>query len=206
VFLYRSRVALIGLGEVLKALEAFSTSIDLNPNWIYSYLGRGHAYADRGEKEKAKKDFDKVLSIDPTNQQAKDALASLQVDSPTLEDARLYLDDAKQFVSELNQAPASISQIAAAAAELEIALIGFNDGATLQARVHLTDLLVPLTGFQEFLKRRQEDRGRATRDRLVEASEESVKKPGQRVEVNGASAPVFPSGIAGPKPRTCGGA
>jgi hypothetical protein len=40
--------------------------------------------------------------------------------------------------------------------------------------------------------------------RIVAAARDA--RPGQRVEVNGASAPVFPSGIAGPKPRTCGGA
>ena len=85
------------------------------------------------------------------------------------------MDDVKQFVSELNQVPASISQIATAAAELEIALRGFNDGATLQARGRLVDLLVPLTGFQEFLSGRKEDRDRAIRARLAEASKEDAK-------------------------------
>jgi hypothetical protein len=93
-----------------------------------------------------------------------------------LEDARIFLNDAKQFVSELNQAPLSISQIASTAAELEIALSGFNDGATLQAKVHLAELLVPLTGFQEFIKRMQEDRDQQNKYRLADASESSAKK------------------------------
>ena len=71
--------ALTGQGDIKNALAAYSTSIDLDPNWIYSRLARGRIYADTGEKDKAKRDFDKVLSVDPSNQQAKDALALLQV-------------------------------------------------------------------------------------------------------------------------------
>ena len=72
--------ALKGQGDVQSALAAYSTSINLDPNWIYSHLARGHIYADMGEKDKAKIDFDKVLSVDPSNQQAKDVLGLLQVE------------------------------------------------------------------------------------------------------------------------------
>ena len=141
--------ALTGLGDLKSSLAAYSTSIDLDPNWIYSRLARGRIYADMGAKDQAKRDFDKALSVDPSNQQAKDALALLQVDSQTLTDARQFLDDAKQFVSELKQAPNSISQIVNAAVELEVALNGFNDAAASRAKARLTDLLAPLSGFQD---------------------------------------------------------
>ena len=166
--------ALTGIGDLKSALAAYSTSIDLDPNWIYSRLARGRIYADMGEKDKAKGDFDKVLSVDPSNQQAKDALALLQVDSQTLMDARLFLDDAKQFVSELKQAPDTISQIVNAAVELEVALNGFNDAAASRAKARLTDLLMPLPGFQDFVNGRQEDRNRANKERLMMAIEKST--------------------------------
>ena len=166
--------ALTGQGDVQSALAAYSTSINLDPNWIYSHLARGHIYADMGEKDKAKIDFDKVLSVDPSNQQAKDVLGLLQVDSPILMDARLYLDDARQFVSGLKQAPDSISQIANAAVDLEVALKGFNDLAASRAKTRLTDLLVPLPGFQDFVNGRQEDRNRANKERLVTTIEKST--------------------------------
>jgi len=167
---------LLGLGDLQKAIEEFSASINLDPNWIYPYLDRGRAYAKGGDKERAKKDFDKVLLIDPGNQSAKDALASLQMDSRVLVDARSFLDDAKQFVSQLNQAPALISQIATAAAELEIAIRALDDGTTLQAQTRLSGLLTPLNRFQEFLKGRQDDRERAARERLAEVSAQGTKK------------------------------
>jgi Putative peptidoglycan binding domain/Tetratricopeptide repeat len=169
-------VALIGLGDTQKGLAAYSTSIELNPNWIYSYLGRGRAYWDIEEREKAKNDFDKVLSIDSNNEQAKVALASLQVDSPILRDVRLFLQDAKQFVSELNQAPASISQIATAAADLEIAIKGFNDASAFRARAHLADLLIQLDRFEDFLRERREDRDRVVRERFARASADGTSK------------------------------
>ena len=100
--------ALTGQGDIRGALAAYSTSIDIDPNWTYSHLARGRIYADMKEKSKAKIDFDKVLSVDPSNQQAKEALATLQVVSPKLLDARVYLEDSKQFVSELKQVPNSI--------------------------------------------------------------------------------------------------
>jgi tetratricopeptide (TPR) repeat protein len=166
--------AFAGLGDTKGALAAYSSSTDLDQNWIYPRLDRGRIYADMGEKDKAKNDFDKVLSIDPSNQQAKDALALIQVDSPTLIDARLFLEDAKQFVSESKQAPESISQIVNAAVDLEVALKGFNEPAASRAKTRLTALLVPLPGFQEFVNGRQEDRNRANKERLMTVIEKST--------------------------------
>jgi hypothetical protein len=166
--------ALTGQGDIKGALAAYSTSIDLDQNWIYSHLARGRIYADMGEKDKAKIDFDKVLSIDPSTQPAKDALSTLQVVSPKLIDARLYLEDAKQFVSELKQAPDSISQIANAAVDLEVAIKGFDDAAAARAKSRLADLLVQLPGFQDFMNERQQDRNRANQERLATAIEKST--------------------------------
>jgi tetratricopeptide (TPR) repeat protein len=165
---------LTGQGDIKGALAAYSTSIDLDPNWIYSRLARGRIYTDMGEKDKAKKNFDKVISVDQFNQQANDALGTLQVDSPTLRDARLFLDDAKLFVSALNQAPDSISQIANAAVDLEVASKAFNDAAASRAKSRLADLLVPQPEFQDFMNGRQEDRNRTNKEILVTAINKST--------------------------------
>jgi tetratricopeptide (TPR) repeat protein len=69
--------SLVGLGDVPSGIAAFTKSIELKPDFIYSYFSRARAFAALGNKGMAKKDFEHALTIDPTSQEAKDAIASL---------------------------------------------------------------------------------------------------------------------------------
>jgi hypothetical protein len=146
----------------------------LKPTFIDSYIGRGNTYAQTGDKASAKLDFEKLLTLNPNNQQAKDAIASLQIETPTIRDARIFLDDAQKFVAQQSTVPPSISQIATAAASLTIALTKFDEGATAETTERLNDLLNTMNGFQEFRARKQDDRGRERTQRLAEASNEGT--------------------------------
>jgi S1-C subfamily serine protease len=74
--------SLVGLGDVPSGIAAFTKSIELKPDFIYSYFSRGKAFAALGNKGMAKKDFEHALTIDPTSQEAKDAIASLDDPPP----------------------------------------------------------------------------------------------------------------------------
>jgi tetratricopeptide (TPR) repeat protein len=72
----------LGLGDFPKAITAFNKSIELNQNpaFFYPYLGRAKAYAAIPNADMAKKDFLHVLSLDPTNGEAKAGLAAVKGD------------------------------------------------------------------------------------------------------------------------------
>jgi tetratricopeptide (TPR) repeat protein len=47
-----------------KAISAFDRAIELNARWLIAYYGRGAAYEDRGDIERAVDDYRKVLEFD----------------------------------------------------------------------------------------------------------------------------------------------
>lgn len=49
-----------------EALDDYTTSIGLNPDYCYNYLTRGQIYRNQGKVDLAKADFEKVLSLDTT--------------------------------------------------------------------------------------------------------------------------------------------
>jgi hypothetical protein len=122
-----------------------------------------------------KDSFDTVLKIDQNNQQAKDAVAGIEIETPHLSEARILLDDAQHFLSEQSAVLPSISEIATDAANLKIALTNFDEQAAMEAMTRLNDLLSPMSGFQEFRKREQEKRNQEARQRLAEASDKGTK-------------------------------
>jgi tetratricopeptide (TPR) repeat protein len=151
---------LIGLGDIQGGLRAYTKSIEVKPTFIYSYLGRADTYVRLGDKESAKRDLDKALALDPRSQQAKDAIASLAIETPNLKEARVFLRDVQKFISEQTSAPSTISEIAAAAANLQIALTTFDERATLETKGRLNDLLTPIGGFTDFRAERDVERQR----------------------------------------------
>ena len=72
--------SLVGLGKISEAITEYTKAIELKPNLTHAYWGRGTAFATLGNKDLARKDFEYVLSIQPTNEEAKQAIAAL--DSP----------------------------------------------------------------------------------------------------------------------------
>jgi tetratricopeptide (TPR) repeat protein len=70
-------VAFVGLGDVTAAIAAFTKAIEFKSTFIYPYLDRAKAFASLGNKELAKRDFEHVLVIDPTNQDASQGIAAL---------------------------------------------------------------------------------------------------------------------------------
>jgi tetratricopeptide (TPR) repeat protein len=69
--------ALLGLGQLQNAIDAFTKSISLKANFIYPYLGRAKALAASGEREAARRDYEYALIIDPNSQEAKDGIVGL---------------------------------------------------------------------------------------------------------------------------------
>ena len=159
--------ALDALDDTEGAITAYSKSIAIKPEFVYSYLGRANIFIKLGDKERARKDLDKALTIDPVNTAAREAIASLQIDTPGLNDARLFLEDVQAFVSEQNPAPPSIAQIATAAAALQIAITKFDERETAEPKFRLNELLNSILGFQEFLRNRKDERDRLYAQRLI---------------------------------------
>jgi tetratricopeptide (TPR) repeat protein len=168
--------ALDGLGDLERSISAYSRAIALKPSFIYPYLGRAHIFIKIGDKDRAKNDFDKALTIDPVNQTAKDGIASLQIETPALQDARYYLDDVQAFIAGQSPAPPSISQIAMAAAALQVAITRFDEKGTIDARLRLEALLNPMGGFEEFLKDRQDERDRIDAQRLATSMTQAARQ------------------------------
>jgi len=62
-----------------KAVADYSQAIKLIPDDISNYLYRGYAYELKKDKKSAMADAESALKIDPTNQQALDRKARLQI-------------------------------------------------------------------------------------------------------------------------------
>jgi tetratricopeptide (TPR) repeat protein len=63
------------LGGVDAAIEDFNLVINNHPEFIDAYIGLAEAYSKKGDQEKAKEYFNKVLELDPENVQAKEGLS-----------------------------------------------------------------------------------------------------------------------------------
>ena len=48
-------------GEYQKAIEEFSQTIELDPQYAEAYYIRGHSYANLGQYERAIEDYDKAI-------------------------------------------------------------------------------------------------------------------------------------------------
>src|ERR1700722_2731539 len=182
--------AFLGLQDFTNAINAYTKSIELKPNFIFSHLGRAKAYVQSGNMELARRDFQYVLAVESTNQQALDGIAALDnptsasdtgpkpkplgsvapaKETPRLRDARSFLNDAKRFIADQNSAPATLSGIANEAALLQIALDKFDEPAAVQSTQRLAALLKPIPGFEQFEQQQQATRERESARILVEA-------------------------------------
>jgi tetratricopeptide (TPR) repeat protein len=52
------------------AIEAFTSAIALDPNYAHAYIGRGNAYADKGQYDRAIEDFNKAIALNPNDASA----------------------------------------------------------------------------------------------------------------------------------------
>ncbi len=91
-----------------------------------------------------------------------------------LKQARVFLEDAQKFLAS-QQAVSGMPAIASEAAKLQIALNNFDEAGAVQSMAHLTDLLKPISGFDDFENRQQADRQREYARQLAEASSQAVK-------------------------------
>ena len=63
---YNSRgIAYIDKGEVNRAIDDYSKSIEVNPNLDYVYFNRGNAYHKKGDSDHAIADFTKAVGLNP---------------------------------------------------------------------------------------------------------------------------------------------
>jgi tetratricopeptide (TPR) repeat protein len=61
-----------------EAIKDLTESIRLDPNYVYAYSRRGSAYRQLGQKDQAREDLEKALSIDPDDEFAKSEMEKLQ--------------------------------------------------------------------------------------------------------------------------------
>lgn len=65
---YQKRAdASLAKGENDAAIADYAKAIEMNPNWIGSYLGRGAALTAKGSPADAVKDYEKVIELKPDN-------------------------------------------------------------------------------------------------------------------------------------------
>ena len=77
--------SLLGLAKVPEAIAEFKKAIELKPSLTHAYWGRGRAFASLGNRDLARKDFEYVLSIQPTNEEVRQAIAALNSPPPIQE-------------------------------------------------------------------------------------------------------------------------
>jgi tetratricopeptide (TPR) repeat protein len=61
----------LGKEQFDKAIAAYSEAIDRDPKYSFAYIGRGNAYAAKGDLDHALLDFDKAARLDPNDDTAK---------------------------------------------------------------------------------------------------------------------------------------
>jgi tetratricopeptide (TPR) repeat protein len=79
------------------AIAAYSESIKMNPNDLDLLFGRGRAYQEIGNFEKAQLDFEQALYQEPNNFQVLLSLSTIQLDQKNYASALLYATKAEQI-------------------------------------------------------------------------------------------------------------
>ncbi len=74
--------AYLGIGDYASAIDAANKSIELKPQFLWSHLNRGKAYAAIGKRDEAIKDFQYALILDSSNQEAREFLNKLTTPEP----------------------------------------------------------------------------------------------------------------------------
>ena len=59
------------MGNLDKAIELFTEAANLDPDYAETYNNLGFAYFMKGDRERAKYYFNKVLEIDPNHEKAR---------------------------------------------------------------------------------------------------------------------------------------
>lgn len=59
------------LGEIDKAIEDYSRVIQIQPDFLDSYVARGYSYAKKGDLERAIEDYSLALRVDPDQFEAR---------------------------------------------------------------------------------------------------------------------------------------
>ena len=62
-------------GNFAKAIAIYSEAIEREPKYSFSYIGRGDAYALRGDIDRAIQDYNQAARLDPSNTTARERLA-----------------------------------------------------------------------------------------------------------------------------------
>ena len=65
------------MGQYPQALDALATSIQLDPNFMMSYVYRGDVFSVQGNKLQAAEEYHRALAIDPNNSAVREKLARL---------------------------------------------------------------------------------------------------------------------------------
>jgi tetratricopeptide (TPR) repeat protein len=79
------------------AIAAYSESLKTNPNDLDLLFGRGRAYQEIGNFEKAQLDFEQALYQEPNNFQVLLSLSTIQLDQKNYASALLYATKAEQI-------------------------------------------------------------------------------------------------------------
>ncbi len=83
-------------GDYEKAIADFDKALELDPNYRMAYYERGDCYEYHGEMEKAKRDFEKLLSITESN--LKEA-----TDPQEISDRKYYIATARERLEKLEK-------------------------------------------------------------------------------------------------------
>ena len=67
------------LGKFDEAIELYTKSLELNPEFDEAYFHRGVAYANKREYQPAKKDFEKVIELDSNSKRTAETRKLLSV-------------------------------------------------------------------------------------------------------------------------------
>lgn len=62
-------------GNYTKAIATYSEAIERDPKYSFSYIGRGDAYALRGDLDRAMRDYNQAARLDPSDTTARERLA-----------------------------------------------------------------------------------------------------------------------------------
>jgi tetratricopeptide (TPR) repeat protein len=62
-------------GRTQEALEALAEAEKINPRFMMTYVYRGNVYASLGDRAAAAREYQHALSVNPSSQAARDALA-----------------------------------------------------------------------------------------------------------------------------------
>ena len=123
--------ALVELGRLDEAADAYSRSLELAPNDAEAHYGIARAWAEKGDRDREFFHLTEALRLDPEHAQAHNDVSLIWADRGDFEREKLHLEEALRLEPEYTEAHNNMGVAVASRGDLDAAIVYFREAIRL---------------------------------------------------------------------------